>query len=119
MSFHSLALPLQAKQACMDMNTITIDPSLYRNMDLYAQENNVSIRELAENAISQFLDQCKKLIAAKPAAKVEKKERYLTSPTLKAVEVDYPICAKGLSVDYKKEIGEYRAKKYLYDETVS
>lgn len=95
------------------MNTITIDPALYRNMDKYAQENNLSVRELAENAISQFLSQCKKLVATKAATKAEKKERYFIDPVLKAVEVDHPIVADGFSWDYKKEIGEYRAKKYM------
>lgn len=95
------------------MNAITIDPTLYRNMDLYAKENNVSVRELAESAISQFLAGCKKLVAAKPATTTAKKERYFIDPVLKAVEVNHPICVDGLSDDYKKEIGEYRAKKYM------
>lgn len=37
------------------MTTISIDSNIYKGVESYARQNNISIRELAENSLRKFI----------------------------------------------------------------
>ncbi len=47
------------------MNTITIDPSLYRGVELYARSHDLSVRDIVEKYLKQMLAKVTKKNAAK------------------------------------------------------
>lgn len=86
----------------MDMNTITIDSDTYKAAEAYARRRNVSIETLVEQLLGK--------VVAIPERKVERK--YYISPKIESLRVGFK-CPEGCSFDYKSELRNLLADKYL------
>lgn len=89
------------------MNTITIDSKIYRIAEMYAKLHHVSVETVFEKSVNLFL---KKFMVSHE--EVSQASKYYISPKVKALETGFR-CPKDLSVDYKEELSDALAEKYL------
>lgn len=88
------------------MKTITLDNSTYNDISLYAKLNDISIADALKICVRTLLANFKiKEMAATDG-------RYYISPQVKALETDFRYSER-LSSDYKTELSDALAEKYL------
>ncbi|MGN0226094.1 MAG: DUF6364 family protein [Prevotella sp.] len=84
------------------MHTITIDSNTYKAAEAYARKRNVSIEALVEHLLGK--------VVAMPVRKEERK--YYISPKIESLRVGFK-CPEGCSFDYKSELRDVLADRYL------
>lgn len=86
-------------------NTITIDAGIYEGAAAYAQTRNKSLDEMID-------DYVRSLASFATTRRRTKRGAYDISPTIRAMAEGVE-CPEGLSLDYKKEMHDILAARYL------
>lgn len=89
------------------MNTIIVDSATYQEAEMYAKMHNITVEAAFEKGIDLLLGKLRK---HKPVA--SQLPEYYISPKVKALETGFK-CPEDLSLDYKKELPDILAGKYL------
>ena len=91
------------------MNTIAIDPKIYKSAELFARNSNVSMREFIEKAILAAMPRSS-VKADTSATKQGTWHKYEVSPEVMAMTFDE---SKDIPDDYTAELHNVLAEKYL------
>lgn len=84
------------------MHTITIDSDTYKAAEAYARKKNVSIDALVEYLLGKVVSLPER----------EEKRKYYISPKIDSLRVGFK-CPEGSSFDYKSELRDRLADRYL------